>query len=236
MEGHNRSGGRASGGFGEQGKQVFFGHVQDAAIFGAGDGVHEGCFFLLQFQDSLLNGVLGDELVHLHMGLLADAVGPVCGLILGRLIPPGVKVDDDVRRCQVQPGAAGLQRDEEHRGCPGVEGFHQLCPLFFGGRALQGEAGNVRFVQPGADSVQHGGKLGEQQNLVTIFHHGLTQLHAGIQLAGFPLVVLKAQVGVTADLPQPGQSRQNLQFSLLPVQFFHRGLHAGAVDFPLLLR
>lgn len=25
--------------------------------------------------------------------------------------------------------AAGLQRDEEHRGCPGVEGFHQL-PLF----------------------------------------------------------------------------------------------------------
>ena len=170
------------------------------------------------------------------MGLLAIAVGPVCGLILGRLVPPGVKVDDDVRRCQVQPGAAGLQRDEEHRGCPGVEGFHQLRPLFLGGRALQGEAGNMRFVQPGADPVQHGGELGEQKNLVAVFHHGLTQLHAGIQLAGFPLVVLKAQVGVTADLPQPGQRCQNLQFSLLPVQLFHRGLHTGAVGFPLLLR
>ena len=108
VDGRNRSGARASNGFGEQGKQVFFGHVQDAAVFGTGDGVHEGCFFLLQFQNSLLNGILGDELVHLHMGLLADAVGPVCGLILGRLVPLGVKVDDDVRRCQVQPGAAGL--------------------------------------------------------------------------------------------------------------------------------
>lgn len=30
----------ASGGFGEEGQEVFFGHIQDAAVFGAGDGVH----------------------------------------------------------------------------------------------------------------------------------------------------------------------------------------------------
>ena len=72
-----------------------------------------------RFQTFLLEGVLGDELVDLNMGLLADAVGPVGGLILGCLIPPGVKVDDDVRGHQVQPGAAGLQGDEEQPvSCP----------------------------------------------------------------------------------------------------------------------
>lgn len=63
----------------QQCQQVLLGHIQDARVLGPGDGVHQRRLFLLQFQDFLLNGPLGDEFVDLHMG-------PVRGLVLA---PPG---------------------------------------------------------------------------------------------------------------------------------------------------
>ncbi len=76
---------------------------------------------LLQLHDLFFNGVLCNELIHLHRVLLTDAVGAVGGLILGRHVPPRVVVDDDVGRGQVQAGAAGPQRDQEYAGFPALK-------------------------------------------------------------------------------------------------------------------
>ena len=64
--------------------------------------------------DLFFEGVLGDETVDEDVVLLADAVGAVGGLILGGDVPLRVVVDDDVRRRQVEAGAAGPQRVEEN--------------------------------------------------------------------------------------------------------------------------
>ena len=64
--------------FGEMGvllqqiQQIFLGHGEDSAVGFAGDGVHQGGFFVLKLHDLLLDGVLSNELVHLNMGLLPD--------------------------------------------------------------------------------------------------------------------------------------------------------------------
>ena len=119
----------------------------------------------------------------MNAGLLADAVSPVRGLVLGGQIPPGVIVNDHIRRCQVQPGTAGLQRNQEHLGPAAVKTLHQLCPLLFGGVPLEGIVGDSQFLQPLPNPAQHGGELGEEEDLVSIFHHPGTQLQTRLQLA-----------------------------------------------------
>lgn len=53
-------------------------------------------------------------------------------------------------------------------------------------------------------------------------HSAPHQIHAGVQLGGLALIVLKAQPRVAADLPQLHQLRQNLNLVLLE---FLRILH-----------
>ena len=64
-----------------------------------------------------------------HAAGLPDAVRPVGGLVLHGGVPPPVEVDDVVRPGQVQPGAAGPQRDQhERRAVLGLEvGHHRVA-------------------------------------------------------------------------------------------------------------
>lgn len=89
----------------QQSQQFFFGQLQNIALIAAQDGIHQGGFFGLQFQNTLLNGVLGDELIHLDIGLLADVVGPLGGPILDGQIPPEVVVDDHISNGQIEAGS-----------------------------------------------------------------------------------------------------------------------------------
>ena len=58
-------------------------------------------FLLLQMKDILLYGALCDQLIYRHHVSLSDPVGSVRGLVLYCQIPPGIIVDDDIRRRQV---------------------------------------------------------------------------------------------------------------------------------------
>ena len=53
--------------------------------------------------------------VHLHRPGLADPVGAVGGLLLDGGVPPAVEVDHVVGAGEVEPGAAGLERQQEDR-------------------------------------------------------------------------------------------------------------------------
>ena len=98
----------------QQLQQFLWFHGQDRSVCRAGDRLGKVLLCLLQLHDLFFNGVLRNELVHLHRIALADAVGAVGGLILRSHVPPWVVVDDDICRRQVQAGAARPQRDEEH--------------------------------------------------------------------------------------------------------------------------
>ena len=61
---------------------------------------------------------LGHQPVDGHRPLLADAVGAVGGLVLDGGVPPGIHVDDVVGGGEVEPGAAGLEADQEEIAPP----------------------------------------------------------------------------------------------------------------------
>ena len=65
--------------------------------------------------DPLFHRAAADELMDQHVPFLADAKGPVGGLVLDGRIPPAIEVNDVRRRGQIQPAAAGLERDDEKR-------------------------------------------------------------------------------------------------------------------------
>ena len=77
----------------QQFQQLILRHFQNAPALARQD-IQQLGLLVLQIQDALLDGVLGDELVDLDALPLADSVGTVRGLVLGRQIPPGVVVDD----------------------------------------------------------------------------------------------------------------------------------------------
>src|SRR4051794_8296652 len=100
-----------------------FEQALDVAGFEGGAGAARGVvnsgrerlLALLQFEHALLDRALRDELVDEDGLVLADAVGPVGGLVLDGRVPPGIVVNDRVGRCQIEPGAAGLEADQEQR-------------------------------------------------------------------------------------------------------------------------
>ena len=100
------------------------------------------CFFdSISSIDLILDGAAADELVHQHILVLADAEGPVGGLVFDRRIPPSVEMDDMRGGGQVEPGAPGLERQHEERDIVVLlESPHQLLALRHRRPAVQHEA------------------------------------------------------------------------------------------------
>ena len=87
-----------------------------------------------------------NQLVHLDVPRLADAVGAVGGLVLHRRVPPAVEVEDVVGGGQVEPGAAGLERQDED-GRAGV-GSWKRSTIRHGPPAGRRRAGTAPTVEP----------------------------------------------------------------------------------------
>ena len=71
-----------------------------------------------QLVDLLLDRPAADELVHQHVLGLADAKRAIGRLILDRRIPPAIEMHDVRGGGEVEPGAAGLEREDEERHAP----------------------------------------------------------------------------------------------------------------------
>ena len=98
----------------DEGQHFLGGHLV-AHVGAFEERVGEGTFGVVEAEDFLFDGVLGDEVIDGDLLLLADAVGAVGGLLFDGRIPPGVKVDDVVGPREVEAEAARLERDEEGR-------------------------------------------------------------------------------------------------------------------------
>lgn len=98
----------------DEGQHFLGGHLV-AHVGAFEERVGQGAFGVVEAEDFLFDGVLGDEVIDGDLLLLADAVGAVGGLLFDGRIPPGVKVDDVVGPREVEAEAARLERDEEGR-------------------------------------------------------------------------------------------------------------------------
>lgn len=73
----------------------------------------ECALLVLEGEDLFLDRAPGDQPMNEHRFGLANAVGPVDGLPFDRGVPPRIIEDDGVCRREVEPGAPGLQADED---------------------------------------------------------------------------------------------------------------------------
>ena len=83
--------------------------------------VEQVALALLERHHLLLDRVDGDQPVDHDRLVLADPVGAVDRLRLDRRVPPRVEHEDVVGLGQVEPEAAGLQADQEHRAVAVLE-------------------------------------------------------------------------------------------------------------------
>jgi len=153
---------------------------------------------------------LSDQLDHVHVPGLADAVGPIGGLILGGRVPPRVVVDYQIRACQVEAGAARFEGNEEDLAVTAVEAVAETLTFLRVRGAIQIQAGNTFPVQTLADDLQHAHKLAEDQHPPSGINGGVDGLHQQLQLAAGALVIRQEQLGMTAYLPQLQKNAEHL--------------------------
>src|SRR3569833_731901 len=116
----------------------------------------------LQLQNSFLDGALGDELVDKDRFVLPDAMCPVGRLRLDGGIPPGIVVDDRIRRGEVESCSASLQADEEQRRIARMEPGNDVRTVLR--LARQQAVGDSELRYLGFDESQHRGELREKQH------------------------------------------------------------------------
>ena len=167
-----------------------------------------------QLVDLLLHGAAADELVHQHVLGLADAEGAVGGLVLHRRIPPAIEMDDMRGGGEVEPGAAGLEREHEERDAfVLLELAHQILALLHLGLAVQDEAGPAEH---GAEERRqrrgHLPELGEDEHLLLPGGDHLGDLAQPRELAAVllgPGAVAEPLRGMVADLLEPHQEGEH---------------------------
>ena len=125
-------------------KRISSASVISVSIFSAPPSSRSAASWRLlvdQGVDRLLDRAAADELVDQHVALLADAEGPVGGLVLDGRVPPAVEVDHVRGGGQVQARAAGLQRqDEERRAVVALELVDERLAPSDGRAAVQHQA------------------------------------------------------------------------------------------------
>ena len=145
----------------------------------------EGALLVLERQHLLLDRLRADELVARHDAGLANAVGPVRRLGLGRRIPPGVKVHDRVGPGEIQAGAARLQREQEHGDLRGtLEAVDLGLPGRGGHGAVQVAVGDALGNELLPEKREERGELGEHEQAMAVVLGLLQDFPEGFELGG----------------------------------------------------
>ena len=180
----------------------------------ADDEVGERLLVVDQLGDALLDGALADQLVHEHRAALADAPGPVGGLVLDRRVPPAVVVDHLARRREVEPGAPGLERHQEQRGSGTILELGDE-PVAAGLRHRPVEERHRPPEALGdvpAQQRPHLDELGEHQRPLADVDELVDELVEAGQLAGAAVqsgIVAERMDGVVADLLELGEGGEH---------------------------
>ncbi|MNC47361.1 hypothetical protein D3C75_964150 [compost metagenome] len=85
------------------------GHFRQPILPGTDNLLGEAFLAFDQFVDPFLQRALANQLMHLHILMLADTESPVCRLILNGRIPPAVIMHHMIGPCKVQPDPPGFE-------------------------------------------------------------------------------------------------------------------------------
>ena len=162
----------------------------------------------------LLHRAAADEGMHDHMLALSDAEGAVGGLVLDGGVPPAVEMDHVRGLGEVQPRAAGLEReDEEGRAVVALEGGDQLAAPRHRRAAVQHQPRLPEDRrQEGGQRLGHLAVLGEDQQLVLALGDLLDELAQAGELAAALLgkvAVARDLRGMVANLLEAHEGGQN---------------------------
>ena len=145
----------------------------------------------------------------------------VDGLRLDRRVPPRVEQHHVARRRQVEPGAAGLERDQEH-AWPGfvLERRHQL--VAFPTRAGEHVVRDATMDEACAQALETLHELREHQHLLALIVQRLDELPERVELAGAGGVRGARERGMAADLAQARELGEDRDLPALQALHVHR--------------
>ena len=171
-------------------------------------------FFGDHLVDPLFHRALADELVDEHVFLLADAKGPVGGLVFDGGVPPAVEMHDVRSRRQIEARAAGFERqDKKRRPLFGLKRLHQF-PAFFHRRAAVED--QPRPFEHLARKTESGSVISRNWVKTSIFSwREETSSPISARRANFPLSfaayvpIAQELAGMVANLLEPHQIREH---------------------------
>jgi hypothetical protein len=124
-------------------------------------------FALLKSDNALINCVFGHQSMHKHGPLLTHAVRATGCLVLYRGVPPGIHQKYVISGSQIQTGATGLQRCQQH-----------WRPIFFlksgnyafaiARASVEARIADGLLVKPGLNQRQQAGPLRKYDCAMTL--------------------------------------------------------------------
>ena len=165
-------------------------------------------------QDILLDGMLADEAVDVHLARLTDPMAPVLGLGVHRRVPIRVVEDDGIGARQVHPHTSATRRQNEAEDLRvGVEPLHERLPHLGLGGAVETHVGVPVDIEECLQYIQHLAHLREDERPVA---SGLEPGEEGGQLLQLATVVLEQPlVGEEQLLPDTLGMQQGRRFGVL---------------------
>ena len=193
----------------------------------------------MKVHDLFLHRVLRHDPVHGDGALLADAVGPVRGLVLHGGVPPGVHVDHVIGGGEVQSGPSRPEADEEAFLFSPLEGGDLPLPLPGRSGAVQVGVGHSEPVEVFADNGEMVHELAEDEAAVPPSPEFFQDLAEGLEPGGGESRLFrKDERGAAAGPPEPHELCKDHETLVPPVSAgldLARRLPAdGLVDRPLL--
>lgn len=159
---------RGAGASGQQVVEVLFAEGGEGGVVLAEDRLGEVALALLEFENALFDGVLGDEAIGEDGAGLADAVGAVNRLGFDGGVPPGVEEIDVIGGGEIEAGAAGFQAKQED-GAIGI-GLEMLDTfLTIRGGAVEILVLQARLIEARLQEREEAGELREHQCFVAFF-------------------------------------------------------------------
>jgi len=171
-----------------------------------------------------------------HGTSLADAVRAIGRLILDGRVPPRVEQENVIGGGEVEPGPAGLERDQHHRRAGVVlEAAHH--PSAVPGRAVEPDEIDAGLLQLRLCEIEERGPLREDQRLVPLGDDAVQRLHQQLELGRGRGRLTRNQTRVTGGLSQAQQRFEGREHAAAGLESFddlvQRGHPYGVVHLAL---
>src|SRR5437899_1986146 len=120
-------------------------------------------------EEFFFDRFFGNEDEYLHRLFLAHAVSSSNTLFQYSGVPGKVDIDHGVCSLQVQPGRAGVCRQEQTAAGIALKIVDQSLPQLLWHRTIEADEGKTALLQERLDQIEHRGPFREEEHLAVLF-------------------------------------------------------------------